>query len=79
MSPERKGKSRSEESCGPRGCPVGEVIDLIFNLPGERLSHFRQAKIEFWRGIRDLIDQRIDWLENAGQRRKGRVRKVDVE
>lgn len=79
MSPEKENESGSEESQRPYGCVVGEMLDFIFNLPGERLDHFRQSKIEFWRGVRDLIDRRIECLEGVGERRKSRARKVNVE
>ncbi|MDQ2839850.1 MAG: hypothetical protein M3Y72_02180 [Acidobacteriota bacterium] len=29
-------------------------------------KHFREARIEFWRGIRELIDRRIDHLSRTG-------------
>jgi hypothetical protein len=79
MSPEKENESHSEESCRSRGCLVGDMLDFIFNLPGEQLDHFRQAKIEFWRGIRNLIDRRIECLESVSQRRKSSVQKVNVE
>lgn len=79
MSPEKENESHAEESSRSRGCPVGELLDLVFNLPGEGLEHFRQSKIEFWRGIRDLIDRRIDSLESVDRRQKSRVEKVNVE
>ncbi|MFH1744086.1 MAG: hypothetical protein ABIH23_34215, partial [bacterium] len=65
MSPAKENESHTQESCRPQACPVGALFDMIFNLPGERLDHFRQAKIEVLRGIRGLIDERIETLENV--------------
>ena len=79
MSPTKENESRAEGSCHSQACPVGVLFDFIFNLPGERLDHFRQSKIEFLRGIQGLIDQRIETLESVRKERKNRARKVKVE
>ena len=34
----------------------------------EARSHFRQARVEFLRGIRRIIDDRIDRVSRAGQK-----------
>ncbi|HEX4168160.1 MAG TPA: hypothetical protein VHZ55_22055 [Bryobacteraceae bacterium] len=40
----------------------------MFTPPESAGRHFREARIEFLRGIRDLIDHRIDRLSRAGNK-----------
>ncbi len=40
----------------------------ILKPPEAAGKHFREARIEFWRGIRELIDHRIDRLSRTGNK-----------
>lgn len=31
-------------------------------------SHFRNSRVEFWKGIRGIIDDRIERMERCGQK-----------
>ncbi|HQO33551.1 MAG TPA: hypothetical protein PLG59_02755, partial [bacterium] len=67
------------ESCRSQSCPIGALFDLLFDLPGESLDQFRQSKIAFLRGVRGMIDRRIESLESVRERKGKRARKVKVE
>lgn len=41
--------------------------------PGEALDHFRQARVEFLKGVRALIDRRIEELGKEKPRRGAKV------
>jgi predicted Fe-Mo cluster-binding NifX family protein len=48
--------------CGGKGPALSQLIQAM--LPPEAASeHFRNAGIEFLKGFRELIDQRIDSLQ----------------
>ncbi len=79
MSPENESECHNDKSRESGSCPMREMFDFVFNLPGEEMEHFRQSKIEFWRGVKSLIDRRIDSLEKAGRKDAPRARKVKVE
>ncbi len=79
MSPKSDAQAEEERTRQTGPCPICEIFDFVFNLPGDDLEHFRQSKIEFWRGIKALIDRRIDSLEKAGGKGSSRARKVKVE
>ena len=52
------------------GCFVCQtVLPLIESLwPPETRDHFRNSRVEFLKGIRSLIDQRIDHLSRHEQK-----------
>ena len=37
----------------------------LLTPPASATKHFRESKLEFWRGVRDLVDHRIDHLSRA--------------
>jgi hypothetical protein len=45
---------------------VESIVDA-FTPPESACKHFRQSRIEFLRGIREIIDHRIDRLSRKGQ------------
>ena len=79
MNATNEDESRFTESCRSQSCPIGALFDLLFDLPGESLDQFRQSKISFLRGLRGMIDRRIESLESARERKGKRARKVKVE
>jgi len=44
-----------------------ESIDKAFEPSHEVKSHFRQARIEFLKGVRQILDNRIDDLQARNQ------------
>jgi len=40
----------------------------VFGLPPQAGDHFRQARIEFLKGIRSLLDHRIESLAQKNQK-----------
>ncbi len=64
-------------------CPVGKFftdLDKIFGKKSEFAKHMTQSRIEFLKGIRSLVDERIENLEkeNSTRRQKKRT-KIKVE
>ncbi|HZT37041.1 MAG TPA: hypothetical protein VFA28_04030 [Bryobacteraceae bacterium] len=58
----------------PRQYPVIDAMCLrlkeclrSLELPPEVRQHFRNARIEVLKGVREMIDQRIDRLSRTGQ------------
>jgi hypothetical protein len=73
-------KKRAEHGCE---CPVGrflEDLDKAFGRQSEFSKHMTQSRIEFLKGIRSLVDERIDNLEQM-QAKKGKKKmtKIKVE
>ncbi|HVT95577.1 MAG TPA: hypothetical protein VHD76_22190 [Bryobacteraceae bacterium] len=56
---------------------LSDFVDELFEfvdgvIPPETVRHhFRNSRIEFWKGIRALIDVRIDRLDRKNEPRKG--------
>jgi hypothetical protein len=73
-------KKSEQESTG---CPVGgffEDLEQAFGKKSQFFEHMTQSKLEFMKGIRSLLDARIDNLE---KRRSGgagkKMTKIKVE
>ena len=57
------------------GCPVGsffEDLEKIFGKKSDFFEHMTQSKLEFMKGIRSLLDARI---ENLEKKRSGHAKK----
>ena len=48
--------------------PEQTPFPKVFGLPPNAGEHFRQARIEILRGIRSLLDHRIETLAQKGQK-----------
>ena len=48
--------------------PEQTPFTKVFGLPPNAGEHFRQARIEILKGIRSLIDHRIESLAQKGQK-----------
>jgi hypothetical protein len=46
---------------------VVESIDRAFEPSEQVAGHFRQARIEFLKGVRQILDNRIEDLERRGE------------
>jgi hypothetical protein len=52
-------------------CRATDAMGRVFRAMGpseEASSHFRQSRIEFLKGIRRVVDDRIENLNRSGQR-----------
>ena len=67
----------------PTGCPVGnffEDLEKAFGKKSPFFEHMIQSKLEFMKGIRSLLDARIDHLEKMRSGKTGRkMTKIKVE
>jgi hypothetical protein len=74
---EKKGKN--EGIC----CPVGtffEDLEKAFGKKSPFYKHMTQSKIEFLKGIKSLLDERIEHLEKKSSKKAGaKMTKVKVE
>ena len=55
------GKHQTDCFCGAIRRGLQEVVETL-TPPESAGDHFREARLEFLRGIRDLVDHRIDHL-----------------
>ena len=64
-------------------CPVGKFfmdLDNVFGKKSEFAKHMTQSRIEFLKGLRSLVDERIDNLEKKQSKKgKKRMTKIKVE
>jgi hypothetical protein len=64
----------TEHDHDPKHCLCCEAHDALGRLfrdcgPSEQVrEHFRQSRIEFLKGVRSLLDQRIERLGRTGQK-----------
>jgi hypothetical protein len=52
-------------------CLCREIVNQfreVFDVPPKVREHFTNSRIEFLKGIRAVIDSRIEHLSNSGQR-----------
>jgi hypothetical protein len=65
------------------GCPVGEFfrdIESVFGRKSKFFDHMNQSRIEFLKGIRSLVDERIENLEKKAKAQpRKKMTKVNVE
>jgi hypothetical protein len=60
-SEQAQAKETADCLCGTVRRCLQEAAEMLFP-PESACDHFRQARIEFLRGIRDIVDKRIDRL-----------------
>jgi hypothetical protein len=70
MTESHESEIKAEQECGCRGKgpEFTRVFTRMFEPPAGAREHFRQARIEFLKGIRSLIDHRIEQLSRAQQK-----------
>ena len=65
------------------GCPVGgffEDLEQAFGKKSQFFEHMTQSKLEFMKGIRSLLDARIDNLEKRHAGKSGKkMTRIKVE
>jgi len=74
-------EKKSEKGAG--GCPVGSFFEDFENAFGKKspfFEHMTQSKLEFYKGLRSLLDARIDHLEKQRSDKPAKkMTKVKVE
>ena len=56
-------------------CPVGRFFSNLEKVSGKKspfFKHLTQSRVEFLKGIRSLVDTRIEDLEKKGTAKKGK-------
>jgi hypothetical protein len=75
------GKKKNEEEV--LSCPVGRFFSDLEKLPwtkSEVYTHLNQAKVEFLKTIRSLVDERIETLEKkSATKNKKKMTKIEVQ
>lgn len=66
--PPRTDQSESRRQRPNPGETFSRAFNEMFGAPPTAGEHFRQARIEFLRGIRDYVDYRIERIQGKGQR-----------
>ncbi|MBW1863804.1 MAG: hypothetical protein JRJ02_15785 [Deltaproteobacteria bacterium] len=63
-------------------CPVGNFfldLEKVFDKKSKFLGHMNQSRLEFLKGIRSLLDEKIGHLEKKGSAKAGkRATKIKV-
>jgi hypothetical protein len=55
-------------------------LDKTFGRKSPFYEHMTRAKIEFLKGVKSLLDERIEYLEKKGSKKAGaKLTKVKVE
>ena len=64
-------------------CPVGTFftdLEKTFGRKSQFYNHLTRSKIEFLKGVKSLLDDRIECLEKRGSEKAGaKLTKVKVE
>jgi hypothetical protein len=63
-------------------CPVGRFfmdMEGIFGKKSKISEHMVQARIEFLKGIRSWVDDRIDHLEKSRRKAGKKITKIKVD
>ncbi len=74
---EKKGKEERTN------CPAGTIfmdLEKTFGRKSTFYKHMTQSRIEFLKGVKSLLDDRIEYLEKKDSKKAGaRMTKVKVE
>lgn len=64
-------------------CPVGKFfldLEKVYGKKTKFFEHLTQSRIEFLKGIRSLVDERIETLEEKGAKgAKKKMTRIKVE
>ena len=81
-----KSESREQKAEEPRcqsGCPVAFLVSMIgdcFDKESQAHKHFAQSRVELLKGVRALVDKRIEALEECMKPQKpAKATKITVE
>jgi hypothetical protein len=71
MSEQEETHQNAAQPLRQEGCLCREIVNQFreaFGVSPKVKEHFTNSRIEFLKGIRAVIDSRIEHLSNAGQR-----------
>lgn len=71
MSEQEETHQNAAEPLRQEGCLCREIVNQFreaFGVSPKVKEHFTNSRIEFLKGIRAVIDSRIEHLSNTGQR-----------
>jgi hypothetical protein len=71
MSEQEETRQDAAQPLRQEGCLCREIVNQFreaFGVSPKVKEHFTNSRIEFLKGIRAVIDSRIEHLSNAGQR-----------
>ena len=56
-------------------CPVGKFFMQLEDVMGKKskfFEHMTRSRVEFLKGIRSVLDERIDYYEKKGSKKTGK-------
>jgi hypothetical protein len=71
MSEQEANQQNATRPLTQERCLCREIVNQfreVFDVPPKVREHFTNSRIEFLKGIRAVIDSRIEHLSNSGQR-----------
>jgi hypothetical protein len=75
-------QKKNKDSMAPM-CPVGKFFVDLEDVMGKKskfFEHMTRSRVEFLKGIRALLDERIDHYEKKGAKKTGeKMTKIKVE
>ena len=63
-------------------CPVGRFFEDFEGLHGEKsefFDHLNQSRLEFFKAIRSLLDEKIESIEKKSAKKRKKATKIKVE
>jgi hypothetical protein len=63
-------------------CPVGRFFEDLEGLQGEKsefFDHLNQSRLEFFKAIRSLLDEKIESIEKKSAKKRKKATKIKVE
>lgn len=66
-----KQQAKQQAAAEPERCPCREIMTQLQNILGISPAvqqHFNNSRVEFLKGVRAVIDQRIEHLSSTDQR-----------
>lgn len=67
----------------PAVCPVGRIfmeLEAVVGKKSKFINHMNRSKVEFLKGLRALLDERIDYYEKKGSKKaSAKMTKIKVD
>jgi transcription initiation factor IIF auxiliary subunit len=65
-------------------CPMAQFcrdLENAFGKESKFAAHLRRSRIEFLKGVKALVEDRIDYLEKRAEKKEkgGKIGKIEVE
>jgi len=74
--------AKEKETHEAAHCPVARFfseMEKSCNPKSEFFNHLHQSQIEFFKALRSLVDDRINFLEKKQEKSKKKATKIEVE